>query len=316
MEDLARVKIAIETVEKSNADFTLESEKSASQLKRKRVSCSSKSSKALKNVGRQNSQRLCSSVGGVSYDSDYECFLNARYALVVADNVDTLADCALPDSDYEKFVGQITGVDDRDRVVGNVSETIDSDYENFLSGGNGNSNREVVYVNCNANRAVERRYDDNAVVDPLYMMFLNNVERKGNAYVLKYSSSVVDYEIEDDDFLTRKNSEEARDKLINEKALVVERNVGLEMCTDIDCRTDFDSDTVDESYILFLKSLECSGHNFVYAPGGDEIMVYEEESDSNDDEVIILDGNAFLEGENDPFESSKPCMIVRISSYY
>ncbi|TXG53045.1 hypothetical protein EZV62_022214 [Acer yangbiense] len=290
--------------------------------------------------------------------------------------------------------------------------TIDSDYENFF-----NDMEQLVVaddvhsvddnVNCDVPLTLLQS-DDDDILEPHYMMFLDNLKADGNSYVLTLpfggdTSLVVKYEKKDEfdlenletlkgfavkenikgdnilkGLLERKNiegprrileSSSGREKIespkeflrsdsrrendetlsnlpyvskrekkenprtfrnaprkkntegqktlrnvpmIDKKTPVVEKNVEMEAENLFHCATiDRDSDLMDESYQVFLNSLEEVGQNLVYAIEGGEKLVYEkDESSDSDSEIIILNDNPYSNGHYTPFVQSKLCVDV------
>lgn len=195
---------------------------------------------------------------------------------------------------------------------------IDSDYENFLTDMDqlvaaDDVNNVDDNANCDVSLPLERSHDGD-ILDPQYMMFLDNLKVDGNSYVLTLTFGsgaplVVKYEKDDNNAPRRKNKE-ARNRLRNNKSSnvpiidrkvpVVDTNVELEPDNVFHCPTnDCVSDMMDESYREFLNSLKDDGQNYVYAPEGGEKVVYEKVVSDSASDMIDESYQEFLNSLED-----------------
>jgi hypothetical protein len=75
-------------------------------------------------------------------------------------------------------------------------------------------------------------------------------------------------------------------------------------------------DMVDHSYQSFLNSLKKNGRYAVFAPqSGKGVLFGEDEQGSSDSEVIVMDKDQFLDGNDTPFVSSKAYIVEVIHPF-
>ncbi|GLT77928.1 hypothetical protein SLA2020_494820 [Shorea laevis] len=189
---------------------------------------------------------------------------------------------------------------------------LDPEYEMFC-----NSLEQSDHFDKDDEVDVSQEYVDEDM-DPNYEIFLRNSREDGKSYVLEVPEEllVIKYEEEDGDFCDFENKRTPKDRRKGESG---KRNLGgaseeLEIMPERHCLQAPHFPTLegnhkmlcnveDESYLLFLKSLETNGESLALLPKAGQKRIYYKDDESSDSEVMVVD--PFCDGCDNPCVPSK-----------